>query len=566
MCRLARTGRLGHTRCVKIALAQLDPTPGDLDGNRARIETAYAEARAAGAELVAAPELALVGYPPRDLLRRQGFLDAAAAALEALAAITRDGPPLVVGTVTRNPDPHGRGIHNAAVVLADGAVLETYAKQLLPTYDVFDEARYFEPGKKPGLVTLPSGHHIALLVCEDLWFEDTVDGRQLYAVDPVRGLEGEDLDLIVGISASPYHGGKDRYRTALFAAQAKRLGTPLLAVNQVGANDDVLFDGRSRVFDGEGRTIAALPAFETQVAVVDLEGTAPIEVPEPEASREGRAEEIRKALVMGIAGYCRKTGFRKALLGVSGGVDSAVVACLAADALGPENVFGVSMPGPFTASMSNEDAEALASALGIGYTSISIKASYETALEALAPSFEGTAFGVAEENIQARLRGLMLMALSNKHGHLVLTTGNKSEVAVGYCTLYGDMNGGLAVLSDVWKTTVYDIARLYEAQGRLPTRTITRPPSAELRENQTDQDSLPAYEDLDRILRLRIEEGLGHEAIVARGEDAATVERILKLVARNEYKRWQMAPGLKVTPTAFGVGWRMPLAKPAVLY
>ena len=547
---------------MRIALAQLDPTPGDIPGNVELIAEAWRRAADEGADLLVVPELAVVGYPPRDLLLRSGVLRAAEVATDELALRFADGPPAILGTLTANTSGYGRGLFNAAVYVHGGRVLHTYAKRLLPTYDVFDEARYFAPGKAPGVIQLPDGTRVGLLICEDLWIEDRVRGRKLYRADPPGDLLTADLDLVVGISASPYHGGKDAHRAALFAEQAGRLAVPLVSVNQVGGNDDVLFDGRSRVFDGRGREIARLEAFDADYRVVDLDARDPIDpAPEPATLAE-KAHEIRRALVMGVKDYARKTGFRRALLGLSGGVDSAVTACIAADALGAENVLGVSMPGPFTSEASREDGRDLAERLGVTFKEISIQRAYEATLSELTPHFDGKPFGVAEENLQARLRGVVLMGLSNKHGHLVLTTGNKSEVAVGYCTLYGDMNGGLAVLSDVWKTTVYDIARLYLDEGRMPERTVTRAPSAELRENQTDQDSLPPYEDLDRLLKLRIEKGLSLGEIVARGEDAETAERILKMVERNEYKRWQMAPGLRVTPIAFGVGWRMPIARP----
>ncbi len=547
---------------MRIALAQLDPTPGDIPGNVELIAEAWQRAARDGADLLVVPELAVVGYPPRDLLLRSGVLRAAEAATEALAARFADGPPAILGTLAANTSGRGRGLFNAAVYVEGGRIAYTYAKRLLPTYDVFDEARYFARGETPGVIQLPGGARVGLLICEDLWIEDRVRGRKLYRADPPGDLLTADLDLVVGISASPYHGGKDAHRATLFAEQAGRLAVPLVSVNQVGGNDDVLFDGRSRVFDGRGREVARLAAFETDYRVVDLAEGEPIEPAVEPDTPAARAHEIRRALVMGVKDYAQKTGFRRALLGLSGGVDSAVTACIAADALGGDNILGVSMPGPFTSDASREDGRDLATRLGVTFKEIPIQASYEATLAELTPHFEGKPFGVAEENLQARLRGVVLMALSNKHGHLVLTTGNKSEVAVGYCTLYGDMNGGLAVLSDVWKTTVYDIARLYLAEGRIPERTVTRAPSAELRENQTDQDSLPPYEDLDRLLKLRIELGLSLGEIVARGEDAETAEHILKLIERNEYKRWQMAPGLRVTPIAFGVGWRMPIARP----
>lgn len=547
---------------MRIALAQIDTTAGDVPGNVRRIRSAWERARAQGADLVVLPELAVVGYPPRDLLLREGVVRAALEATAALAHDTAGGPPLIVGTLGRNPGPTGPALINAAAFLRGGQVEAVYAKRLLPTYDVFDERRYFAPGTVPVRVTL-DGRRLGLLVCEDLWSADTVNGRQLYDADPPGDLARLGVDLLVGISASPYHGGKDAHRRALFAGEARRVGVPLLSVNLVGGNDDVLFDGRSRLLDRHGRERLRLASFEEDLRVADLEAALAGPVEAPEALEP--AEELRRALVMGLRGYARKTGFTRALIGLSGGVDSAVTACLAAEALGPENVLGVSMPSRYTAAMSREDAAELARRLGIGFTEISIEPPFQALLAALAPAFEGRGPDVTEENLQARIRGAILMALSNKHGHLLLATGNKSEVSVGYCTLYGDTNGGLAILSDVWKTSVYGIARRYEQEGRLPLRSITRPPSAELRENQQDTDSLPPYEVLDRILRLRVEQGLTLHEIAASGEDRATTERVLRLVEKSEYKRRQMAPGLKVTPLAFGAGWRMPIARPVDL-
>jgi NAD+ synthetase len=544
---------------VKVALAQIDTTTGDVAGNTARIRAEWRRAAADGVDLLVVPEMAVVGYPPRDLLRRAGVVRAAEDAVSDLAREFRDGPAAVVGTVVTNPRPTGPGLLNAAAFVRGGRV-QVYAKRLLPTYDVFDERRYFAPGDRPCVVEC-AGKRVGLLVCEDLWVDDLVDGRRLYDADPPGDLAREGIDVAVSIAASPYHAGKDRRRGAVLSAQARRMGVPLVAVHLVGGNDDVLFDGRSRVLDGEGRELLRLAAFEEDRKVIDLARAKPIA---PEPPREP-TEETRRALLMGLRDYARKTGFGSAVVGLSGGVDSAVVACLAADALGPGNVWGVAMPGPFTDPISTEDARTTAEAIGLPFRTIPILDAYRTFLGALTPHFDSRPFDVTEENLQARIRGTILMALSNKFGHLVLATGNKSEISVGYCTLYGDMNGGLAILSDVWKTRVYDLARLYLAEGRIPERTVTRAPSAELRPDQRDQDTLPPYDVLDRILRMRIEEGASLSAITARGEDAALVERVLRMVERNEYKRRQMPPGLKVTSTAFGVGWRMPIARPVDL-
>jgi NAD+ synthase/NAD+ synthase (glutamine-hydrolysing) len=547
---------------VRVALAQLDTTAGDVRGNLERIAAAWSRAKAQGADLVVVPELALLGYPPRDLLLREGVVRAALEATEELARRAAAGPPLVVGALARNPEATGPALVNAAAFLRGGRVEALYAKRLLPTYDVFDERRYFAPGRSPVVVPL-GGRRVGLLVCEDLWSADRPHGRRLYDADPPGDARRAGADLLVAISASPYHGGKDAQRRALFAGEARRTGLPLVSVQLVGGNDDVLFDGRSRVLDAQGREVARLAAFEEELRVLDLD--AVLTGPTLAAEDLAPAEELRRALVMGLRGYAQKTGFRRALVGLSGGVDSAVTACLAADALGPEHVLGVSLPSRYTAAMSRDDARDLTQRLGIGWLEIPIEVPFGAMLSVLNPAFEGKAPDVTEENLQARIRGAILMALSNKHGHLLLATGNKSEVSVGYCTLYGDTNGGLAVISDVWKTAVYDVARLYEAEGRLPPRSITRPPSAELRPDQRDTDSLPPYDVLDPILRLRIEEGLSLDEIVARGTDRATATRVLRLVERSEYKRRQLAPGLKVTPVAFGSGWRMPIARPTDL-
>ncbi len=547
---------------LRIALAQMNTTAGDVPGNRDAIASAWRDASKAGAELLVVPELALVGYPPRDLLLRDSVIRAAEQALASLAREFGDGPPAVIGTVARNPGTVGPGIVNAAAFVRGGRVETLYAKRLLPTYDVFDERRYFAPGDRACIVDV-AGQRVGLLICEDLWVRELVRGRHLYEADPPAELAAAGVDLVVSISASPYHSGKDATRSALFAGEARRMGVPLVAVNLVGGNDDVLFDGRSRVYDREGAVCAALPAFESAFQVLDVD-TSGCRAATPEPAPDA-TEELRRALVMGLRDYSAKTGLTRALVGLSGGVDSAVVACVAVDALGADNVLTVAMPGPFTADASNADAQTMADALGVEHRVVPILPPYGGFLEVLAPHFGERAFDVTEENLQARARGTLLMALSNKLGHLVLTTGNKSEVAVGYCTLYGDMNGGLAVISDVWKTQVYDLARAYAARGWVPARIIERPPSAELAPDQKDSDSLPPYDQLDRILEARIEEGRSLKELIEAGEDPVVTERILKLVERNEYKRRQMAPGLKVSPTAFGVGWRMPIARPVDL-
>ena len=546
---------------MRIAIAQIDTTAGDVRGNTERIRRAWQRAKAEGADLLVVPELAVVGYPPRDLLLRDGVVRAAEAAVADLARDLRPGPAALLGTTTRNAAGTGRAIHNAAVLVRDGRVEAVYAKRLLPTYDVFDETRYFAPGDRPVVVEV-AGRRVGIAICEDFWATDPVGGRRLYPADPPGDLARAGAEVVVALSASPYHAGKDERRRALFASEARRIARPLVSCQLVGGNDDVLFDGRSRVFDAQGRETHRLAAFREDFAVVDPFASTPLP-PEPPTDA---ADELRCALVMGLAGYAEKTGLRTAVLGLSGGVDSAVTACLAAEALGAGNVLGIGMPGPFSAPESEADARRLAKNLGLGFEVVPIGPVYEAYLAMLRPVLLGRPFDVTEENVQARIRGNVLMAISNKRGPLVLTTGNKSELSVGYCTLYGDMSGGLAVISDVWKTRVYDLARLYAREGpSIPAYTIDRPPSAELRPDQKDSDSLPPYDVLDRILERRIEQGAGLREIVATGEDPVTVERVLRMVERNEYKRRQMAPGLKVTPLAFGVGWRMPIARPTDL-
>ncbi len=546
---------------MRIAVAQIDTTAGDVPGNVALIRAAWTRAAAERADLLVVPELAILGYPPRDLCLRDGVIRAVEQATAGLAAEFRGAPPALLGTVVRNRSGHGPTIHNAAAFARGGVIEATYAKRLLPTYDVFDEARYFAPGGRPLVVEI-AGTRVGVSICEDFWASDRVAGRHLYDQDPPADLAEAGAEIVINMAASPYHGGKDAHRRALFAAQARRIGIPVVCVQLVGGNDDVLFDGRSRAFDAEGREIARLPAFREAFEVIDLTSARPL----PDEAAFDPADEMCHALEMGLSSYSRKTGLSTAVLGLSGGIDSAVTAAIAARALGPARVLGVAMPGPYSAPESLRDAKELAQRLGIGFRTIPIGPIYDRYLETLAPHFAGRAFDVAEENVQARVRGNLLMALSNKFGHLVLTTGNKSELSVGYCTLYGDMCGGLAVISDVWKTRVYDLARAYNREREvIPSHTIDRPPSAELRPDQKDSDSLPPYDVLDRILARRIEEGASLSAIVAGGEDEPTVRRVLMMVERNEYKRWQMAPGLKVTPLAFGVGWRMPIARPTDL-
>jgi NAD+ synthase (glutamine-hydrolysing) len=542
---------------LRIGLLQINPTVNDIAGNAARIVASARRAREQGVDLAVTPELALMGYLPRDLLMNRGFVRRGCAELMRMAAELKDGPPLLVGVATPNPAEMGRPLFNSAVLLQDGAVGPAFHKTLLPTYDVFDEDRYFEPAREPGILEL-NGCRIGVSICEDVWNDRDFWQRRRYHHDPIELLAEKGAQAIVNLSASPFTCGKQALRERMLGQMAAKYGVPLAIINQVGGNDDLIFDGHSAAFDAGGRLFARARGFEEDVTVVDLGASAGAIAGDdftPEA-------EIWNALVLGVRDYARKTGFRQALLGLSGGVDSALTAAIAADALGAENVLGVMMPSVYSSDGSVSDSEALARNLGIRTHRLPISPIMKVYDETLAGIFRGLPAGVAEENIQSRIRGNLLMALSNKFGSLLLTTGNKSEMAVGYCTLYGDMNGGLAVIADLPKMMVYRVSRWRNARRPdIPEAILTKAPSAELRPNQTDQDSLPPYDLLDRILELHVEESQSAEEIIAQGFDEATVRRVLRLVRTAEFKRKQVAPVLKVTSRAFGTGWRMPIAR-----
>ena len=535
---------------MRVLLAQLSPVLGDVDGNLSAALRAVSEARARGCRLVVFPELLLSGYPPRDLLERHDLIDACAAAVERLAQASGSDLILVFGA----PVQDGELLRNAALVASGGAVVARVWKTLLPTYDVFDEARYFTAGTSPAPVEV-EGLRLGVTICEDIWGESALFGSRRYRVDPMDALTG--CDLIVNLSASPFHAAKSQVRRDLVARQAARAGAPLIYCNMVGGNDELLFDGHSLVIGPDGALYGEGASFAEDLLVVDLDhpsGAAPFERP--------FEEEVVEALTMGIRDYAARCGFKTAVLGLSGGIDSALVAALAARALGPDAVYAVGMPGPFSSEGSITDARDLAQNLGIHFDIVPVNGVYTAFLDALERPFAGRARDVAEENLQARARGTVLMALSNKFGHLLLTTGNKSEMAVGYCTLYGDMNGGLAVIADVFKTDVYRLCRwLNREREIIPVSTLTKPPSAELAPNQKDQDSLPPYDVLDAILRAYVEGMVDPADIIDAGHDPATVERVVRLVVKSEYKRWQAPPGLRVSPKAFGMGRRMPLAQ-----
>jgi NAD+ synthetase len=546
---------------MKIALAQLNPTIGDIAGNARRILAAYARGVALGADLVVTPELSLLGYPPKDLLLKPRFIADALAEFERIVGqVGRAG--LLVGFVDRTVGTRGLPLHNAAALVAEGRVLAVKHKTLLPMYDVFDELRYFEPGRGAQVVEF-GGLRLGLSICEDIWTQESAAGpaSRFYRGNPIAELVEAGAEVLVNMSASPFVIGKPAQRLDLIRAQALKYKRPVVYVNQVGGNDELIFDGAGFATDAQGRVLEQLPAFEEACAAAEVPGGAPLD---PPPGPLDALEAVRKALVLGVHDYMAKCGFRDAVLGMSGGIDSSLVACLAAEAAGREHVVGVAMPSRYSSGHSLEDARAVARNLGIRLLEVPIDSPHRAMLGALAAVFQGLEADVTEENIQARIRGGLLMALSNKFGWLVLSTGNKSELAVGYCTLYGDMAGGLAAISDVPKTLVYEICRHINATTRpppIPERVFTKMPSAELRPDQTDQDSLPPYDVLDAILDLYVRQERSRDEIVAAGFQPQTVARVIRLVDHNEYKRKQAAPGLKVTSRAFGFGRRMPIAQ-----
>ena len=540
---------------MKVTLAQINTTVGDIPGNEAKILAAYARGVAAGADLVVAPELALAGYPPRDLVLNGTFISKNLEALERLARQTGKAA-LVTGFIGLNDVRPGRKATNAIALLQNGKIVATRTKTLLPTYDVFDEDRYFEPAAENAPAVL-NGMKIGLTICEDVWNDEDFWDDRRYRRNPAFELTAAGARLILNASASPWHLGKNKVRREMLSNLAVKTKSPVVYCNLVGGNDELVFDGASLVFNGNGGLMAEGKMFAEDFIVVDLEAsTTPIPtVPADE-------EMVFGALALGTRDYLHKCGFKSAVLGLSGGIDSALTAVIAADALGRENVRGVALPSQFSSQGSLDDARKVAENLGIQFDVVPIQPMFVTAKEQLGKIFAGRAEDTTEENIQARLRGVILMAMANKFGSLLLTTGNKSELAVGYCTLYGDMCGGLAVISDVPKTMVYKIARWVNRKREIiPANSITKAPSAELRPNQTDQDSLPPYDALDTILNAYVVEGRTAAEIIQSGHDEQTVQRVVRLINLNEYKRRQAAPGLKVTTKAFGVGRRVPVAQ-----
>jgi NAD+ synthase (glutamine-hydrolysing) len=544
---------------MKITIAQLNPIVGDLNGNKTKIMNTLSQCSESASDLVVFPELFLVGYPPKDLLERPWFIEKAKQAIQELVQISAKYPKtgILFGAPLPTGKHMGKCLYNSAVLIYQGRVLMVQHKSLLPAYDVFDEMRYFDPAPMINTVSF-KGETLGISICEDAWNDPELWPKgSIYPFDPIEVLARKGATLFINISASPFFMGKEEIRFRLIRNHAQKHRLPFIFVNQIGGNDELLFDGRSLCLDRSGEPIIICPSFREHIQSTDtsLAGMPGLYVP------QDKIESIHQALVLGVRDYMRKCGFTKAVVGLSGGIDSAVTCCLAKEAIGSENVQGISMPSPYSSKGSIEDSRKLATNIDIRFKVISITEIYHTYLETLKEHFEGKEEDVTEENIQARIRGNILMAFSNKFGHLVLSTGNKSELAVGYCTLYGDMSGGLAVISDVPKTMVYDLANYINRKSEIiPRAIIEKQPSAELKPNQVDQDTLPPYPILDRILHYYIEEVYSVKEIINLGFDAETVKWVAKMVEKNEYKRKQAAPGLKVTTKAFGVGRRMPIA------
>ncbi len=554
---------------MKICLAQINPTVGAFKQNTSKICRFINVAKKRGADLVVFPEMSIVGYPPRDLLEIAGFVDSNLKALEEVKNNVV-GISVIVGFVDRNLAKRGKPLYNAAAHIRNKKIISKHYKSLLPTYDVFDEDRYFEPTHSISIAKV-GGKRFGISICEDTWGVDVIWPRTIYHKNPVKSMINQGAKIIVNVSASPFTIGKYNVRLKMLTNHAKRHNVPLIFVNQVGGNDDLVFDGNSLVVNREGYIIGEALAFEEDLLTVEFKDSdvrlvkdklTSVRRKTQATTGKNEIDSVYKALIMGTRDYVKKCGFKKAVIGLSGGIDSAVTAVIAVKALGKDKVLGVTMPSGFSSKSSIGDSKKLAKKLGIDCKVIPIKSIYNVYMKTMSGIFAGLPFDVTEENLQARIRGKILMAISNKYGYLVLTTGNKSELAVGYCTLYGDMCGGLAVLSDIPKTMVYDLSRYINRRMEIiPKSTIEKPPSAELRPNQKDQDSLPPYDILDGILKAYVEESKDVNDIIAMGYDASLVRNIIKKVDKNEYKRKQAAPGLKVTSKAFGTGRRMPLAQ-----
>lgn len=554
---------------MKIAIAQLNPTIGDLEKNAQMILKSAEIAAAQGALVLLTPELSLCGYPPRDLLNYPVFVDKMNHLIEDLARKIPQNLIVCVGTVTRNvaaTKQGGKELFNSIVALYNGENLAEFHKRLLPTYDVFDEDRYFEPGHESQVLAIQTDRvdlRIGVTICEDLWNDEQFWGKRSYPINPLADLMDKNVDIVVNLSASPYSLNKPGLRRSMLSYSASRYQVPILYVNQVGGNDDLIFDGHSLAVNKTGKVVAQLPGFKSDFQVLNFDQKQQDLLGDSQPLSEDENLEIWSALVLGVQDYARKCGFGQIVLGLSGGIDSALVAAIAAEAIGPSEVLGVLMPSPYSSEHSITDALQLAQNLGIQTQTLAIGDLMSGFDRTLEPLFAQTKPGVAEENIQSRIRGNLLMAIANKFGHLLLSTGNKSEMAVGYCTLYGDMDGGLAAIADVPKTRVYSLCRwLNQRLGKqiIPEHILVKPPSAELKPDQCDQDSLPDYDTLDDILHRLIHDHQSPEAIAAAGHDRAIINKVLHLVKRAEFKRRQAPPGLKITSRAFGTGWRMPIA------
>jgi NAD+ synthase (glutamine-hydrolysing) len=544
---------------MKITLAQLNPTVGDIEGNLAQIKKTISKFGEVS-DLIVFPELFITGYPPRDLLEKSAFIEKAQRAVQKVAEVSSNHlkTGIILGAPTPTGKKTGKGLNNSALLIHRGRILFTQHKSLLPTYDVFDEARYFDPASAVRVIRF-EGSVLGISICEDAWNEPQLWPQgKMYPVDPIKELAKKGASIFINISASPFCVGKEELRYHIFKNHARKHGCPLVYVNQVGGNDDLIFDGRSLCLDRKGNPIHFFPPFKGRVKTIDMEieGNPGLFVP------EDKIEAVYRAIILGIRDYMRKCGFSKAVIGLSGGIDSSVTCCLAKEAIGPENVLGISMPSLFSLKESLEYAKKLTENLGVELEVVPITSIYHSYLRSLGKLLgSGKDIDIALENIQARIRGNILMAYSNKYGCLVLSTGNKSELAMGYCTLYGDMTGGLAVISDVPKTMVYELARFVNRESEvIPTAILERKPTAELKPGQLDQDTLPPYEVLDRILYYYIEEGCSSKELLGLNFKPEMVERVIRRVDKNEYKRRQAAPGLKVTSKAFGIGRRMPIA------
>jgi NAD+ synthase (glutamine-hydrolysing) len=543
---------------MKIGLCQLNSTMGDIAGNTGKIIDAIKKTSSQKPDLLVFPELFINGYPPRDLLENKWFIQNGMAALKKLCEISAGirGTGILTGMAFPEASPMGRGLFNSAVLVYDGAVVFRQDKSLLPTYDVFDEWRYFDPSRNTSVFPFKN-EKLGITICEDAWNSSEMWDRPLYGFDPVERMASAGATLLVNISASPYNIGKQRLRHSIVQAHSARHRLPFVFVNLTGGNDELIFDGNSMYFDGNGSQRAVLPSFTEEISVIDT-ACPPPSVNDPEFDT---VSSVHEALVTGIRDYFSKCGMSRAIVGLSGGIDSALTCALAVRALGSAAVTGVSMPSRYSSQGSKDDAEALAKNLGVEYITVPVEPAFEAFLSSLEKPFAGKKPDLTEENLQARIRGTILMALSNKTGALVLSTGNKSEIAVGYCTLYGDMNGGLSVIADIPKMRVYELARYINRSAEIiPESSILKAPSAELRENQKDQDSLPPYDTLDAIIEMLVEEGISCEEAASRGFDIKTVKWVSNAISRSEYKRRQAAPGLRVTPKAFGMGRRFPIA------